>query len=147
METTTGTIRQKTHFILFNDLMIHIPTDKMKKKSNLLKNIYHWPPSLLWVEREKREREKREREKREGGEKREREREKREDDCFVLVGPTERYWVWCGEKEKEVWIDKIRESIFGVFFLFFYFFFNFFIFIFYLFFFCFCFFYFCFFFF
>ncbi len=43
----------KFHLILFNDLLIHIPSEKMKKRSNLVHSQFHCPPALAWIEETK----------------------------------------------------------------------------------------------
>ena len=40
----------KIAFYLFNDVLIHLPVEKAKKKMNLLFEQYHWPTGLIWIE-------------------------------------------------------------------------------------------------
>tara|TARA_R110002050_G_scaffold181830_1_gene315302 strand:- start:945 stop:1718 length:774 start_codon:yes stop_codon:yes gene_type:complete len=44
-----GATKLKMHVYVFNDILIHIPLDKLKKKSNLLLERYHWPLKLVWL--------------------------------------------------------------------------------------------------
>jgi len=39
----------KIHLFLFNDLVIHMPTQKAKTKKNLVNEDYHWPSGLVWL--------------------------------------------------------------------------------------------------